>query len=200
MNKMLLLLLVMPSNVFATVLLPKDYEKTNRFYKVQKESISYQQRYVFYECTGNIKVNHCNTILSQSGYSTYKLNSLERKEAQMSALILTAEVVTGGIIWKRLMSFTLGKATKIVARKTRWREGVANGTVALAVTAPVNASASYMAVNKLESALDFIDPIERYRRSELVDTDELDTHAIININYGFQDAYRVLDSLLSSIN
>ena len=196
MFKILTLLVFISTQASASFMIPDDYDSTQRFFKVEKVSEYTKSMYYFSECTGNIELHTCDRIFSEQGYSKAELDSIERSEASKGALILTAEVVTGGIIWKRLMTFTLGGAVKLVRWKTGWTEGVANGSVALAITAPVNAGITYAIVEGTEDLLEMASPYDRYKRSEIIDTDEYEA-SIINLSYDHQKAYTVLGELLA---
>jgi hypothetical protein len=196
------LLCVFSLSSFGAMMVPDDYEQSNRFFKVEKESSNYRKSmYKFYECTGDVKNHSCDSIFSPIGYSKAELNSLETKEATYGTLVLAAEIVTGGIIWKRLMKFTLGGAVRITRNVTGYTEGVANGSIALAVTAPANAGATYLILNQANRALDIVDPFSRFRRSELIDTDEYDQvrNGVIALSYDYQEAYNILAEMLATV-
>lgn len=202
--KLSFLLFIMLSNTaFGALLIPEDYDSVGKFIKVDKTQNGSRVNYKFLECTGNIEQQHCTSIFDEQGYSKTELNSLETSESMKGTGLLAAEIVTGGIIWKRLMKFTLGGAVRVTARMTGWREGVANGTVALGVMAPTNAGATVYALKKANDVLDVIDPISRFKRSELVDTDEYqeadEKDGIVPLSYDYQDAYIALDELLTTV-
>ena len=185
---------------FATYLLPSDYEDSFTFYKVEKEVKRGKTMYYFSECRGDMSQSDCNIIFNEYGYSKMELNSIERTEAQIGALILSAEIVTGGILWKRLMKFTLTGTFRVVQKVSGWSEGVANGSVALAVAAPTTAVGTYYVMKKAENLLNIVDPYERYKRSELVDTDEYEESNIINLSYDTYDSFNTLQDLLMSVD
>jgi hypothetical protein len=203
MKKMVFILISLLSlSSFGAMLVPDDYEQSNRFFKVAKESSNYRKSmYKFYECTGDVKNQSCDVIFSPIGYSKAELNSLETREATYGTLVLAAEIVTGGIIWKRLMKFTLGGAVRATRYMTGYTEGVANGSIALAVTAPANVGATYLILNSANRALDIVDPISRFRRSELIDTDEYDqaSNGVIALSYDYQEAYNILAEMLATV-
>ena len=203
MKLMALSLLIFSNSIFAALLIPEDYDSVGKFIKVTKSNAKTRTIYKFYECSGNQKHQHCYSIFDEQGYSKTELNSLESNESMKGAGLLAAEIVTGGIIWKRLMKFTLGGAIKVTRHMTGWHEGVANGTVALAVMAPTNAGVTTYALSKAHDVLDVIDPISRFSRSELVDTDEYEEadsgDGIVPLSYDYQEAYIILDELLTSV-
>ena len=202
MKTLILTLLLMSNLSNATSLIPSDYESNNVFFKVEKSQHNLRSNYKFYECVGDQVKAECDIIFDESGYSKTELNSIERTESIKGGVLLAAEVVTGGIIWKRLMKFTLGKAAKLTARATGWREGVANGTVALAVTAPVNTAVTYYALKEANDLLEVIDPISKFKKSELIDTDEYDEagNGLIPLSYNYQEVYDILGELLSRVH
>ncbi|WP_372655999.1 hypothetical protein [Halobacteriovorax sp.] len=201
--KAFILTLLLASNIsYATSLIPSDYEDNQVFFKVEKSEARSRVNYKFYECVGDQESAECDVIFSEDGYSKTELNSLETRESVKGGFLLAAEIVTGGIIWKRLMKFTLGGAARMTARATGWREGVANGTVALAVTAPLNTAVTYYAFKEANDLLEVIDPISKFRKSELVDTDEYDEvgDGVIALGYNYQEVYVILDELLSRVH
>ncbi len=201
MKQLLLGLLLLSSLTGnAALLIPEDYESINKFFKVTKEQNSRRVQYKFYECIGD-KVDHtCSSIFDEQGYSKSELNSIESSEAMKGSGLLVAEVITGGIIWKRLMKFTLGGAVKVAARVTKSSEGVANGAVALAVMTPTNAGATVYVLKKTNDVLNIVDPFSRFKRSELIDTDEYESKTgLVPLGYDYQEAYLVLDELLGNI-
>jgi hypothetical protein len=203
MKFLALSLLIFANASFAAMLIPEDYVDNGKFFNVVKAEDNGRTNYKFYECMGNIKQQQCTSIFDERGYSETELNSIETTESMKGAGLLAAEVITGGIIWKRLMKFTLGGAVRVTARMTGWKEGVANGTVALAVMAPTNAGATVVALNTAHKVLDIIDPISRFKRSELVDTDEYEEaesgNGIVVLGYDYQEAYIILDELLTTV-
>lgn len=201
MKTMALMLLLLSNFSQATTMIPDDYEDNKVFFKVEKENVQNRTRYKFFQCIGDQSDYSCDSIFDEYGYSKSELNSIETSESVKGSLLLGAEIVTGGIIWKRLMKFTLGGAIKLTQRATGWREGVANGTVALGVTAPTNVGVTVYALGKANDVLEVIDPISRFKRSELIDTDEYEEagEGIIPLGYDYQDAYIALDEMLSTV-
>ncbi|MFT6632678.1 MAG: hypothetical protein ACJAS4_002643 [Bacteriovoracaceae bacterium] len=203
MKFLVLTLIIFTNASFAAMLIPEDYEVNGKFFNVVKTQDNGRTNYRFFECMGNIEQQQCSSIFDERGYSKTELNSIETSESLKGTGLLAAEIVTGGIIWKRLMKFTLGGAVRVTRHMTGWSEGVANGSVALAVMAPTNASATVVALNTAHKVLDIIDPISRFRRSELVDTDEYEEaesgNGIVVLGYDYQEAYIILDELLTTV-
>ncbi len=203
MTKKILFILTLLSlqTAHSALLIPNDYEQTHKFFKIVKEVRANKTIYKFHECSGTQKQAQCDQIFDPYGYSKTELNGLERAETLKGTGLLAAEIITGGILWKRLMKFTLGAATKVARKVTGWHEGVANGTIALVATATANASATVVILDKTNDLITAIDPFDKFKKSELIDTDEFsDKKAIVPLNYSAHEAYLVLAELLAKVN
>lgn len=197
--KISLLLFLFSTVVHATVLLPKDYESHKNFIKITKTQVSKKSIYTFYECKGDLKEAHCAVIFNPAGYTKLELKSIKDAEFLKAGLLLTAEVVTGGIIWKRLMRFTLTHSANLVRKFTGWSDDVAVGTMALVIAAPTNGAITVTILDAANDALTMIDPFDRYHKSKILNTNKYTKDAIINLKYGFDQSFLVLRELLSRV-
>ncbi len=182
----------------ASYILPEDYKETNKFIKISLERIDNKDFYLFFECDGEINTTSCTQIFYQGGYSKKEIQAIRKQQRNIGFGILAAEIAVGGFIWKKLLKFTLGKAARMTAARTGWSEGVANGTVALALTSPITLATSYFVVSGLEDLLNIVDSGERFDRSELMQLNNEQQEAILNTSYSFEELYEVLDQLLNN--
>lgn len=197
MKFFLIMSLLMSGFSYASFLIPSDYDELGKFVKVEQFEGPRGMNFRFEECEGTMQEHKCVGIFHQSGYSQTELQLKRSREKRLGFGILAAEVVTGGFIWKRLMKFTLGGTTRLVRRQTGWSEGVANGSVALVITAPTTATASYVMVSKAEDLLNTVDSWERYKRTQLLSFANDDKKLVFNSRYDYFELYKNLDSLLN---
>ncbi len=196
----LLLLSTMASTAWAksvSYLLPKDYEKSQRFVKISSRfERSIGENVFFYQsCSGSIEAQSCRPLVSESSISESRLERIEGRQRITGVLLMTTEVVGGGILWKNLVRFTLPGFYKLVRRQTEWTESVAIGIVALPPAAVTSTGATVVVLDKINDTFEAIDPFDRFRRSELVDAKKLRENEVVLVKYD----YRALEAKLRQL-
>lgn len=206
-NLLVLLIGLFAKTASATYILPSDYEDNGLFIQVSQsmDEARGTPLYTYYECQGDLHDHECNPLFGSYKFSQLELNALEREQKLQGTGLLVAEVAVGGIIWKRITRFVLEKANQIVLRKVardpdwvRWRgQDVATGTLALGITLPTSTAITIAVVHTANQTFETIDPFDRFKRSNLIDTDEFQgEEAILPVKYDFDETLQKLNQLL----
>ncbi|MFP5458207.1 MAG: hypothetical protein ACLGG7_05690 [Bacteriovoracia bacterium] len=166
-------------------LVPKNFEKTDRFVKVEGYHVRgfSEKFYRYLACTGSIEAHTCTQIPKLNNISESRLNSIKRSQQVKGTLLAGTEIVGGGIIWKNLVKFTLPVFYKAVRRSTGWSEDVAVGIVSLVPATTTSAGATVVILDQVNEFVTAIDPVDRFRTTTLVNTKALKDKEIVLVKY-----------------
>lgn len=200
MKILYILVLLMSWSAFSqesSFLIPKDYEKTNKFVKLQSYHINgFAEKYFRYlSCSGTIAIHNCTRIPKLNNISESKMNSVKSSQQIKGTLLAGTELVGGGILWKNLVKFTLPQFYKVVRKSTGWSEGVAIGTVALIPATTTSAGATVVIINQLNGFFESVDPVDRFRSASLLNSNRKNNEVIL-VKYGNGKLIEKLNQIL----